>query len=338
MRRFLLKRGANSLDHLVQEEADTPRPGPDDVLIRVRACSLNYRDQMIAMGRYVGGLTTMDIVPLSDGAGEVVAVGDRVKRFRPGDRVAGTFFQNWYDGLPHRDAGPALGAPPAHGMLADYVVLPERNVVPIARSLSFEEAATLPCAGVTAWHALMEGPRPVRAGGRVLILGTGGVSLLAFQIARAAGAEVIVTSSSDAKLERMKALGARHGINYRSQPEWGQEAARLAGPAGISHVIETGGTGTLGQSMHAVGFNGEISLIGVMTEGVTPPPYGLMGKAASLRGIFVGSGAMAERLNAAIDANAIKPIIDRVFPFEETVEAYRYQASSALFGKVVIRL
>jgi NADPH:quinone reductase-like Zn-dependent oxidoreductase len=338
MRKIVLKRGADSLDHLIQIEADVPRPGPGELLIRVRACSLNYRDQMIAMGRYVGGLTAMDIVPLSDGAGEVVSVGEGVTRFRPGDRVAGTFFQNWYDGLPHPHAGPALGAPPADGMLADFVVLPERGVIAIAASLSFEEAATLPCAGVTAWHALMEGPRPVRARDRVLILGTGGVSLLALQIARAAGAEVIATSSSDAKLERVKALGASHGINYRTTPEWGREAARLAGPAGISHVVEIGGVGTLGQSMQAVGFNGEIALIGVMTEGDTPAPYGLMGKGASIRGIFVGSGAMAERLNAVIDANAIKPVIDRVFALEDVREAYRYQASAGLFGKVVIRL
>ena len=338
MRKIVLKRGANALDHLVQVEEDVPRPGPGEVLVRVRACSLNYRDQMIALGRYVGGLTDRDVVPLSDGAGEIVEAGADVRRFRSGDRVAGTFFRNWYDGLPHPAAGPALGAPPADGMLADYVVLPERGVVPIAASLSFEEAATLPCAGVTAWHALMEGPRPVRPGGRVLVLGTGGVSLLALQIARAAGAEVIVTSSSDAKLVRAGALGASHGINYRTQPDWGRAAVGLAGDAGIGHVVETGGVGTLAQSMEAVGFNGEIALIGVMTVGQMSPPYMLMGKGASIRGIFVGSGAMAERLNAAIDANGIKPAIDRVFPLEETIEAYRYQASDALFGKVVIRL
>jgi NADPH:quinone reductase-like Zn-dependent oxidoreductase len=293
---------------------------------------------MIATGSYLGGLTDCDIVPLSDGAGEVVAVGAGVIRFAPGDRVAGTFFQNWHDGPPHSAAGPALGAPPADGMLADHVVLPERGVVRIAASLSFEEAATLPCAGVTAWHALMEGPRPVRAGDSVLVLGTGGVALLALQIARAAGAQVIVTSSSDAKLARASGLGAAHGINYRTVPEWGEKAASLAGQHGISHVVEVGGTGTIGQSMQAVGFNGEVSLIGVMTSGDTPAPYPLMGKAASIRGIFVGSGAMAERLNAAIDANGIKPVVDRIFALEQTIDAYRYQASAALFGKVVIRL
>ena len=338
MRAWRLKAGAASLADLALVETPLPEPGPGELRIRVLACSLNYRDQAIVTGNYFGGKVPADQVPLSDGAGEVDAVGPGVTRFKPGDRVAGTFFQNWWDGPPHPHAGPALGAPPAKGMLAEYVTLPEQGVVHIARSLSFEEAATLPCAGVTAWNALMEGPRPVRPGATVLILGTGGVSLLALQIAKAAGATVIATSSSDEKIERVKALGAAHGINYRAVAQWGAEAARLGGGTGVDHVVEVGGTGTLAQSFQAVGFTGEVALIGVLTHSNDTAPHALMMKGASLRGIFVGSGGMAERLNAAIDANGIKPVIDKVFPFEQAIEAYRYQASEALFGKVVIAL
>jgi NADPH:quinone reductase-like Zn-dependent oxidoreductase len=336
MKVWRLAQGASSLDDLSLVEADKPAPGPGEVLIRVRACSLNYRDQAVVTGNYFGGCVDRDITPLSDGAGQVEAVGEGVTRFAPGDRVAGTFFQNWWDGPPRPDVGPALGAPPAKGMLAEYVTLPEGGVVHIARSLSFEEAATLPCAGVTAWNALMEGPRPVRPGAHVLILGTGGVSLLALAIARAAGATVIATSSSDEKLERVRALGAAHGINYRAVEGWGAEAARLSGKTGVEHVVEVGGAGTLAQSMAAVGFTGEVALIGVLTREGDTSPQALMLKGASLRGIFVGSRGMAERLNAAIDANGIRPVVDRVFAFDEAVEAYRYQASEALFGKVVI--
>jgi len=338
MRTYILEAGAADLGALKLVEAEKPAPGPGELLVRVRACSLNYRDQLITRGHYFGGPIDRAVTPLSDGAGEVEAVGEGVTRYRPGDRVAGLFFQNWEDGPAFPGTGPALGAPPAKVMLGEYVTLPETGVVPLAASLSFEEAATLPCAGVTAWNALMEGPRPVRPGDVVLILGTGGVSLLALRIARAAGAEVIATSSSDEKLARVKALGAAHGINYRATPEWGKEAARLAGPRGISHVVEVGGAGTLAQSMQAVGFNGEVALIGVLTHDGDTHPHPIMLKAASLRGIFVGSAGMARRLNAAIDSNAIKPVIDRVFAFEEAAEAYRYQASGALFGKVVIRV
>lgn len=336
MRTWIIGAGSDSLDHMKLIEQERPIAAPGEVLIRIHACSLNYRDQAIVTGNYFGGKVAADQVPLSDGAGTVEAIGAGVTRFAVGDRVAGLFFQNWYDGLPSAKAGPALGAPPAKGMLTEFVALPERGVTRIAESLSFEEAATLPCAGVTAWNALMEGPRPTRPGDSVLVLGTGGVSLLALQIARAAGATVIATSSSDEKLARVAALGAQHGINYRSVADWGAAAAKLSG--GIDHVVEVGGTGTLAQSMQAVGFNGEVSLIGVLTHGGDTAPHALMMKGASLRGIFVGNGAMAERLNACIDANGIKPVIDRVFPFEEAVEAYRYQASSALFGKVVIRV
>ncbi|MBC2778634.1 zinc-dependent alcohol dehydrogenase family protein [Parasphingopyxis marina] len=336
MKAWQLTEGASSLDDLHLVELDKPEPGPGEVLIKVHACSLNYRDQAVMTGNYFGGRTTMPLIPLSDGAGEVEAVGSGVTQFAPGDRVAGTFFQNWDDGPPNPSAGPALGAPPANGMLAEYVALPEQGVVAIAESLSFEEAATLPCAGVTAWHALMEGPKAAGPDSTVLVLGTGGVSLLALQIARARGATVIATSSSDEKLERVKALGAAQGINYRATPEWGAEAAKLSGKGGADHVVEVGGAGTLAQSIAAVGFNGEIALIGVLTREGDTSPHGLMLKGASIRGIFVGSRGMARRLNALIDDSGFKPVVDKVFPFEEAKAAFEYQSSPELFGKVVI--
>lgn len=335
MRSWQLNKGATSLDDLVLVEREMPQPGPGEVLIRVRACSLNYRDSLIAKGQYMGGVIDRDIIPLSDGAGEVEAVGAGVTRFKAGDRVAGTFFQGWDSGLAS-GIFPALGAPPAKGMLAEYVTLPEFGIVPLANSLSFEQAATLPCAGVTAWNALMEGFPAVKPGAWVAVLGTGGVSLLALQIAKAAGARVIATSSSDDKLERVTAMGADAVINYQTTPAWGVEAARITG--GVDHVVEVGGQGTLAQSMQAIGFNGEIAIIGVLSREGNVTPRDMMFKAGRMRGIFVGSAAMARSLNTAIDANAIKPVVDRIFGFDDVKAAYAYHASPALFGKTVIAL
>jgi NADPH:quinone reductase-like Zn-dependent oxidoreductase len=335
MKAWQLNKGASSLDDMVLVEREKPEPGPGEVLIRMRACSINYRDSLIPKGQYMGGVIDRDITPLSDGAGDVEAIGAGVTQFKVGDRVAGTFFQGWDSGIQN-NLYPALGAPPAKGMLTEYVTLPENGIVPIATSLSFEEAATLPCAGVTAWNALMEGYPPVKPSAWVAILGTGGVSLLALQIAKAAGARVIATSSSDEKLERVKSLGADAAINYRTTPEWGVEVARITG--GVDHVVEVGGQGTLAQSMQAIGFNGEIAIIGVLSREGNVTPRDMMFKAGRMRGIFVGSAAMARSLNAAIDANGIKPVVDRVFGFDDAKAAYAYHASPALFGKTVIRL
>lgn len=337
MKAWQLSAGSTSLDDLHLVDLPTPEPGPGEVQVRIRACSLNFRDQAVVTGKYIGGALDRDLIPLSDGSGEVTAVGAGVTRFEPGDRVQSLFFQNWQSGPPNPHAGPALGASPANGTLAETIVLPERGLAPMAQSLSFEEAATLPCAAVTAWHALMEGPRSVGPGRSVLVLGTGGVAMHAFQIARAAGARVIVTSSSDEKLARVRAMGAFATINYRDTPEWGPEAAQLAG-GGVDHVVETIGTGTLAQSFKAVGFGGEVALLGVYAFGNDTNPHGLMMKGASLRGIFVGSAAMANALNAAIDTNRIKPVIGRSFDMDEAKEAYRYALSPELFGKAVIRV
>ncbi len=337
MRQWIIAAGATSLDSLRCIDAAQPVAGPGQVLVRVHACSLNFRDQAIPLGFYIGGPVAADTVPLSDGAGEIAALGEGVSGFAVGDRVAGCFFQDWTDGPPNPAVGPALGGGGgAAGMLQDYVSLPAHGVVKIAASLSFEQAACLPCAGVTAWNALMAGPHPVRPGESVLVLGTGGVSLLALQIAKAAGARVIVTSSSDEKLARARALGADETINYRTTPEWGAQAARLTG--GVDHVIEVGGAGTLAQSITAVGWGGEIALIGVLTREGDTSPHGLMFKGASIRGIFVGSKSMATDLNAFVDRHGITPVIDRTFTIEQALDAWRYQASESLFGKVVITL
>ena len=335
MRAWQLPAGCTSIDQAELIELPRPEPAAGQVLVRVRATSLNFRDQAIALGRYFGGAIKVAGTPLSDGAGVIEAVGAGVTSLAPGDRVAGTFFQGWLDGPPPAVKGDALGCPPARGMLADYVALSESGVVRLASSLSFEEGATLPCAGVTAWNALMTGVRPLERGQCVLLIGTGGVSLLALKIAKAAGARVVATSSSDAKLARALQLGADATLNYRSVPQWGMRAAELAGGT-IHHVVEVGGLGTLAQSIQAIGFGGEIALIGVLSMQGEANPMPLMVKGASLRGIFVGSAAMARDLNAFVDAHQLKPVVDRVFDFAAAKSAYAYQSSGELFGKVVI--
>ncbi len=335
MRAWQLPAGCASHDQMQLIETPTPLPAAGEVRVRIHACSLNYRDQLVAQGHYFGGPLATAGTPLSDGAGVIDAVGEGVDTLAPGDRVAGAFFQSWLSGPPTPDLGLALGAPPAPGMLAEYVVLPATGVYPIAESLSFEEAAALPCAGVTAWNALMTGLRPVREGSTVLILGSGGVSTIALQIARAAGARIIATSSSAAKGKRLQDLGAEAIVNYRTEPHWGSKTAELAG-GGFDHVVEIGGPGTLGQSMQAVGFGGEIALIGVLVMDGESDPKSLMWKNASLRGIFVGSVEMARDLNGFVERHGIKPVIDRVFDFDKAREAYDYKASPELFGKVVI--
>lgn len=335
MKAYEIQQGAGSLEGLRQVERPDPTPQAGEMLVRMRAASLNYRDQAIATGRYFGGPVSRNTIPLSDGAGEVVALGAGVTRFKVGDRVSGTFFRGWHSGPP---PGPlvALGSP-ADGVLAEYCVFHQNDAVAIPASLSFEEGATLACAAVTAWHALFAICR-VRAGDSVLLLGTGGVAVFALQLARAAGARVIVTSSSDDKLARARTLGADAGVNYKRTPEWDQEVLTLTRGRGVDHVIELGGPGTLARSMRAVGYAGHIALIGVLAglQGDTNP-HPLMLKGASLHGIFVGSRSHFEHLTAAIDANRIKPVIDRTFAFEAAADAYRYQLAGA-FGKVVIRI
>lgn len=334
MRAWRLPAGSDGFDKLTLEELPDPTPGPGEVLIRVHACSINYRDFAVAAGKYFGGALKAPAIPLSDGAGQVVAVGGGVTRFKEGDRVQSSFFQAWEEGPPRM--GPALGDGFAPGMLAELVVLPEAGVVPMAASLDYAQAACLPCAGVTAWNALYEGPRALVPGDRVLVLGTGGVSMLALQLARAGGCEVIATSSSDDKLERVRALGAAQTVNYKSNPEWGPFIGRELG--GVDKVVEVGGAGTTEQSMAALRTQGEVALIGVLQPEGGPNPRGLMMTAGSIRGIFVGSAAMARRLNAAIDANGIAPLIGARFGFEQAKEAYAHAWGPDSFAKTVIEL
>jgi NADPH:quinone reductase-like Zn-dependent oxidoreductase len=324
-----------SLDALKLAERPEPKPGPRQALVRVRANSLNYRDLLVASGGY-GRQVKTPLIPLSDGAGEVVEVGAQVTRVGPGARVAAIFMQSWLAGALTEDKSKSALGGGMDGMLAEYVVLDEEGLVPIPEHLSYAEAATLPCAAVTAWNALVaEGG--IRAGDSVLVLGTGGVSLFALQFARLHGARVIATSSSDDKLARAIALGASDGINYRQTPEWGRAVLELTGGAGVNHVIEVGGAGTLPQSFRAVRFGGRISLIGVLAEpGAQVDPRPLMMKGARLQGIYVGSREIFEAMNRAIALSGLRPTIDRVFPFAEAPQAYRYMNSAGHFGKIVI--
>jgi NADPH:quinone reductase-like Zn-dependent oxidoreductase len=337
MKVYELQKGATSLDALLLTDRPDPRPGPREILIRVRATSLNYRDQMIVTGNYFGGPVSRNTIPLSDGAGEVAAVGDGVTRFKAGDRVAGTFFQSWISG-PMVERFPALGNP-LDGTLAEQIVLHEDGVVAIPPSISFEQAATLPCAAVTAWNALMVSGRPVKPGDTVLCLGTGGVSIAALQFARAAGARVIVTSSSDEKIKRACILGASDGVNYKHFPDWEKEVLRLTGGRGADHIIENGGAGSLNRSFEATGFGGKVALIGFLAgiKGDINPAI-LMMKSGAMLGIGVGSRAMFEDMNRAIEVNKIKPVVDRVFSFDKAADAFRCQAAGDFIGKVVIQI
>jgi len=336
MKAYELQPGATGLDGLRQNERHDPLPGPREVLIRLRAASLNYRDHMIVTGRYFTPVSRPTI-PLSDGAGEVTAVGPGVTRFQPGDRVAGAFFQVWFDGPPTQ-RHPALGVP-LDGTLAEFVVLHEDGVVAIPPSLSFEQAAALPCAGVTAWNALMVSGTPLKTGDTVLCLGTGGVSVLAAQIALAAGARVIVTSSSDEKLRRVRSLGVFDTINYKTHPDWEKEVARLTYGRGADHIIEIGGAGTLNRSFEAVAFGGKIALIGFLAGQASQlNPVPMMLKGACLQGIGVGSTAMFEALNRSIAINKIQPAVDKVFPFEKAADAFRCLATGDFVGKIVVTI
>jgi NADPH:quinone reductase-like Zn-dependent oxidoreductase len=277
-----------------------------------------------------------DLVPLSDGAGEVVEVGEGVTRVKPGDRVAGCFFQRWLAGPMLADTHASALGGGIDGMLAEYAVLEETGVVKLPGHLTLEEGATLPCAAVTAWHALAEHARIV-AGQSVLVQGTGGVSIFALQLAALMGAQVLVTSSSDAKLARARELGAAHGINYKSVPEWDKAAVEWSG-GGVDHVVEVGGPGTLAQSLRAIRIGGRITLIGVLSGAAEINPMLIFSRRANLQGISVGSTQMFEAMNRAIAASGMKPVIDTVFGFDETPAAFRHLQSARHFGKVVIRL
>jgi NADPH:quinone reductase-like Zn-dependent oxidoreductase len=315
-----------------------PAPGADEVLVRVRAAALNRRDVMMLNGRYGPGGEAAGGIPLSDGAGDVVAVGSGVTRFRVGDRVAGIFFENWVDGPRDADtAGSARGGGPG-GMLSEMIVSDERSLVGVPAHLSYEEAATLPCAGVTAWVGLFKHGN-LQPGEYVLLEGTGGVSIFGLQLAAAAGARPIITSSSDEKLARAVELGAFGTANYRSNPEWQVEVRELAGGRGVDHVLEVGGSDTLEKALQSMAFDSHIALIGGLSGFASDVPVGaLMGLGAAATGIYVGSGADFEALNAFISEHRIHPVVDRVFGFEEAAAAFDFMENGSFLGKIVIRL
>ncbi|HEX4134056.1 MAG TPA: NAD(P)-dependent alcohol dehydrogenase [Bryobacteraceae bacterium] len=317
-------------------ELPDPVPGPGEAVVRVRACSLNYRDLAVMRGAY-GGSVKPPLIPLSDGAGEVTEVGLGVTRVKPGDKVAGIFMQEWLEG-PADDvkANSALGGS-INGMMAEKICLKADGLVHYPSHLTFEEAATLPCAAVTAWHALFRSGG-LKPGESVLLQGTGGVSIFALQFAKMAGARVIMTSGSDAKIERVKAMGAHATINYKTTPDWDKPVRQLTNGVGVDHVVEVGGAGTLPLTSKSVRRGGHIALIGVLAGGGNFDPRLMMLKAARLQGIYVGSREMFEEMNRAISLAGLRPVIDRVFEFAELQEGLSYLASGSHFGKVCLRL
>jgi len=322
-------------DALALVDRPTPTLGPTDVRVRVRAVSLNFRDLTMARA---ARKRKSPIVPASDGAGEVIEIGSAVTRYAIGDRVAASFFPTWLSGdLSDYHHANALGGG-RDGMLAEQVVLPETAWLALPSRLSYEAAATLPCAGVTAYHALFQAVQ-VRPGDVVLVQGTGGVSIFGLQLAKAAGARVIVTSSSEAKRARALALGADHVLDYKADPAWGEAARKWTGGRGVDVVIEVGGPGTFDQSVAALRYGGTMSILGVLT-GVRGEvnTYGIFHKTLRVAGIYVGSVAMFEGLLRALETARIEPIIDRTFGFGEVKQAYEHLASGAHFGKVVVRV
>lgn len=325
------------LEHLKLEEADPPRPGLGEVLIDIRAFSLNFRDLMVIKGLYNPRLK-LPAVPISDGAGVVSAVGEGVTRVRVGDEVVSHFVSGWIDGpFKAEYAGTTLGLP-MPGLAAEQVVLPADAIVPIPTGYDFKQSATLPIAALTAWSALVtEGN--LQPGQTVLTLGTGGVSIFALQLAKATGATVIITSSSDEKIAKARELGADHGVNYRTNPDWHKEVLKLTDGLGADVTVETGGAGTLNNSMKATRAGGVIAMLGALTglQGGVDLSLVLM-KRLRIHGVLVDSRAAFEDMNRFIEQRSIQPVIDRVFPFENFPDALRLMESAAHFGKIVVKI
>lgn len=327
--------GGFGLDHLKLTERPDPAPGPGQVLLRMRAASLNYRDLMMVAGSY-NPRQRLPLIPCSDGVGEVVAVGEGVGRIAVGDRVATLFSQGWMGGRPSVEELRATLGGPLDGTLAELMVLPETGVIRVPEHLSDAEAATLPCAALTAWNALAEQGR-VAAGDTVLVQGTGGVSIFALQFAQLLGARVIVTSRRDDKLVKARRLGAWQEINSLDDLEWGKTARELTGGIGVDHIVEVGGAGTLAQSLQAIRVGGTISLIGVLAGGASELSIvPVFMKHVRIQGLLVGSRHVFERMNRAIAQHELRPVVDRVFPFAEVREAFEHLQSGAHFGKVCI--
>lgn len=326
------------IEDLALVERDQPQVKPTEALVKFHAASLNYRDLMVVTGAYNPRMK-LPAVPLSDGSGEVVAIGDSVTKWKVGDRVMPIFAQQWFDGdTSEEKRRTSLGAGAQwDGVLREFGAFDETGLVRIPDHLSFEEAACLPCAGVTAWHALAMSGR-LKAGETVLTLGTGGVSIFALQFAKLFGARVISTTGSEEKVERLRQLGADEVINYRSREDWDSAVVEMTDKRGVDHVVEVGGSGTLGKSLASVRLGGHVAMIGALTGPGDFNPITVFMKAVRLQGIFVGSKAMFEDMNRAIEVAKLKPVVDRVFDFGEAREAMKYMQTGAHFGKVVISI
>jgi NADPH:quinone reductase-like Zn-dependent oxidoreductase len=336
MRAYELR--GKGLENLVRVERPVPKAEPGEVVVRMRAASLNYRDLLIANGTYRRGLPKLPLVPLSDGAGEVVEVASGVTRVKVGDGVMGSFFRDFIAGPPDDQKRAAALGGTADGVLAEFVALRADAVVPIPKRLSFDEAATLPCAGVTAWVGLVTTGR-LEAGDTILAMGTGGVSIFALQLAKAFGAKVILTSSSDEKLARGERLGADHAINYRRTPEWDERARELTGGRGVDHVLEVGGAGTLPRSLRALRDGGHLALVGLLTGSSSDPAVATAhGRGLRIDPIWVGSTAELAALADAVSRFDLHPIIDRSFEVDDVRGAYEHLASGRHFGKIVVRI
>ncbi len=334
MRAYEIREAVGVEGIVLNGERPTPEAGCGEIKIRVRAASLNYRDLMVAKGAYRSG-TKPSVIPLSDGAGEVVAVGPGASRFKVGDRVAGAFFPDWTaGGIAAERVARTLGGS-SDGMLAEYVAVPETGAIAFPYHLSFEEAATLPCAALTAWNAVVETAR-IRAGETVLLLGAGGVSLFALQFAKLHGARVLLTSGSDAKLARARELGADETINYRETADWDRRVVDLTDGRGVDLVVEVGGPGTLERSIRSTRIGGTVAMIGVVSGPGQIDPRPLISRAVRLQGLFVGSLEMFAAMNAAIAASRLRPVIDAVFPFDRARDAYARLQSGNHFGKIVV--
>lgn len=314
-------------------------PGPGEIVVRMRASSLNYHDYLIVAGLAPTGENR---VPMSDGAGDVVAVGEGVTSFKVGDVAMAIFFPDWIDGAPLNVPGSQTFAhvpgDGTDGSAREFMVAPEGAFTHAPKGLSHAEAATLACAGLTAWRALV-GEGGIKAGDIVLVQGTGGVSVFALQFAKAMGATVVATSSSEAKLKRLGALGAEYLINYSKEPKWGSVARALTGGRGVDHVVDIGGPGTLPQSISACRVGGHIAMIGLLTGHEGPLPTTLMmSKQLRISCMMVGSRAAQIDMVRAVEAAGIRPIIDRTFPLAELADAFRYQESGRHFGKIVVEI
>ncbi|WP_266159523.1 zinc-dependent alcohol dehydrogenase family protein [Dyella silvatica] len=334
MQSYHMSMGAG-LDGLLLKQHEVPTPGPHEVLLRVRAVSLNYRELMIMLqGRYPLPVKA-DVIGVSDGAGEVIALGHGVSRVKLGDRVIASIFPRWIDGPFSIERAAQLGGS-LDGMLTEYAVLHEDALVHIPEHLSWQEAATLPCAAVTAWNALTGG-HALKAGDNVLVLGSGSVSLFALQFAKACGARVIATTSSDDKAVRLRELGADDVINYRSQPDWSAEVRRLSGGIGVQHVVEVGGGSTMPQSLKSVCLGGEIAFVGTAAGGESMiDANAIFASGAVIRAVAAGHRTQLTEVTRLMTEHRIKPVIDRVFAFDQAPAAFAYYANQRRFGKVVI--